>query len=34
MRTVRYLLTRDVPMLACELTWLVMFVAGLGGIGT
>ena len=28
------LLTRDVPMLACELTWLVMFVAGLGGIGT
>ena len=28
------LLTRDVPMLACELTWLAMFVAGLGGIGT
>ena len=27
------LLTRDVPMLACELTWLAMFVAGLGGIG-
>jgi decaprenyl-phosphate phosphoribosyltransferase len=24
------LLTRDVPMLACELGWLVLFVAGLG----
>ena len=28
------LLMRDVPMLTCELTWLAMFVAGLGGVGT
>ncbi len=28
------LLMRDVPMLICELTWLAMFVAGLGGVGT
>jgi decaprenyl-phosphate phosphoribosyltransferase len=28
------LLTRDVPMLVCEASWLALFVAGLGGVGT
>ena len=28
------LLTRDVPMLVCEASWLALFVAGLSGVGT
>jgi len=28
------LLTRDVPMLVCEASWLALFVAGLGGVGS
>ncbi len=28
------LLTRDVPMLVCEASWLALFVVGLGGVGT
>ncbi len=28
------LLMRDAPMLVCEITWLALFVAGLGGVGT
>jgi decaprenyl-phosphate phosphoribosyltransferase len=28
------LLMRDPPMLVCEMSWLALFVAGLGGVGT
>ena len=28
------LLTRDAPMLVCEVSWLALFVAGLGGVGS